>query len=155
MSKVRRLLDDRAPQSRPVFSSIYCVSEAAENVDFYGHLLPLPHWFEWNLFSGMYAHALAVDLNVMFSQQYSGCDRDLAEFVAFLERVRPAVTPHLVETMAPGRDKGDIGKFKARVYREAECELFVEHDEQHAATVFELTMKRVLCTSTGRLLEIG
>src|SRR5690606_13414821 len=32
------------------FTAVYATPKATQNLDYYGRILPMPHWFQWNIF---------------------------------------------------------------------------------------------------------
>lgn len=77
------------------YSALYATPEASKKVDFYGRLLPLPHWFSWNFFGNQ---SLFKQFNVGTDFDGVLCpdcsledDDDGHRYVRWMRSVRPLI----------------------------------------------------------------
>ena len=78
-----------------LLSAVYSTPTAAKGLDYYGRLLPLPHWFSWNLFGNQTLfrqYRTATDLDgVLCPDCDSNDDDDGDRYQRWMRRVKPMV----------------------------------------------------------------
>lgn len=76
-----------------IFAAMYPRPGAAQELDLFYRLAPLPHLFEWNLFNCHQVRYLASDMDGILCEDWPGGDENGAEYQQFLESARPRWLP--------------------------------------------------------------
>lgn len=93
MYEAKQALIRSTPHLTAIFAAVYPRPDSAGCVDLFARLLPLPHFFEWNLCNCQQTQGIAFDFDGVLCEDFSGDEENEDEYLSFLESARPRWLP--------------------------------------------------------------